>query len=280
MEFLKDKEGKIHINITKASDSVTQTSDDIKRSWAYLHKTDPELSRELFMYSFYKLGFTFGPFSTMQVAPVEVKLDIKVGSFFNVNTMQEEEISYIEYLNKIQNGEININIEDFSRQYILNHLDNKVFVSTPKGMALRNIKELSKDEESNNKRSFFLPEAYWSSQFKLSKNKEKDSFVPFIKIEDFPGSGTYSIYMAWGEGPKFNKSIDAGITYIRVDALGESNLSLAYGPSMIADNNSPSFSQIEPSSTNPEVTPVIKEEEFDRGFFIEKIGRFGYQNRP
>lgn len=52
----------------------------------------PDLARDLFLYNYYKLGFTFSPLAFMNLAPTKVKQAIKVGK----NLMMEVKLGKIE----------------------------------------------------------------------------------------------------------------------------------------------------------------------------------------
>jgi hypothetical protein len=97
-------------------------------------KESSDLARDLFMYNYYKSGFSFNPFSFMHLAPTKVKKAIRVGNG-----------TYIDFLNKVLSGDLmnNTDIQGFLQQYVRNHVDNKKLVFTPTGTTLTFIKEKS-----------------------------------------------------------------------------------------------------------------------------------------
>lgn len=72
----------ISINIQGVGGLAPYMKDEIRESWADLAR-NPETSQiatDLFLYNFYKLGFNFSPKAFMNLAPTEVKENIKVPS--------------------------------------------------------------------------------------------------------------------------------------------------------------------------------------------------------
>ena len=72
----------ISINIQGIGGLAPYMKDEIRESWADLAR-NPETSQiatDLFLYNFYKLGFNFSPKAFMNLAPTEVKENIKVPS--------------------------------------------------------------------------------------------------------------------------------------------------------------------------------------------------------
>lgn len=112
----------ISINIQGIGGLAPYMKDEIRESWADLAR-NPETSQiatDLFLYNFYKLGFNFSPKAFMNLAPTEVKENIKVPT-------ADGDRSYVDFMNEIMEDKFNINAETFARQYMLNHLDNKRF---------------------------------------------------------------------------------------------------------------------------------------------------------
>ena len=67
-----DKKGRVFIKVdTTGLD--TQQKEVLSTSWIDLHKTNPELSIQLFMYNFFKSGVGFNPKTFMSLVPTYVK---------------------------------------------------------------------------------------------------------------------------------------------------------------------------------------------------------------
>lgn len=145
MQFVtNEKTGDISMNVQGIGGLAPYQKDELKESWAELLKTEPDLARDLFMYNFYKLGFTFSPLAFMNLAPTELKLAIKVGrkwdSSANDGNGAWVERSYVDFLNDVKEGTVTANSEKFAKQYILNHLDNRRLVFTAKEAILNILK--------------------------------------------------------------------------------------------------------------------------------------------
>lgn len=223
MQFTTDeKTGKVSMNIQDIGGLESYQKDELKESWGDLMRNEEtrEIAQSLFLYNYYKLGFTYSPLAFMNLAPVEVKLGVQVGFDYNGNPK-----SYVDFLNDVQRGGIGINSNEFAKQYILNHTDNKRLVYTPKG---NSKKIISKLVYNNNvaQDSFVLDVSKLGkdgNDFLLKTAKKGEySFKPAIMMDDM-------IYMASSdEGAEFNVSSFGSMTYVRVDALGSSGKSLQY----------------------------------------------------
>lgn len=255
MQFVtNEKTGDISMNIQGIGGLAPYQKDELKESWAELLKIEPDLARDLFMYNFYKLGFTFSPLAFMNLAPTELKLAIKVGrkgdSSANNGNGAWVERSYIDFLNDVKEGTITVNSEKFAKQYILNHLDNRKLVFTAKGSNLKYLKTLVyKNGEA-------------VSNFTLDVNKLgddaknytiKDSTLPKNCVAFRPCIVVDGItYMCDSGNDKFNVSYDGSITYYKVSQLGTTNKSLQYvsdSETKIADSQT--YDDKMPGSTKP-----------------------------
>ena len=242
MQFVtNEKTGDISMNVQGIGGLAPYQKDELKESWAELLKTEPDLARDLFMYNFYKLGFTFSPLAFMNLAPTELKLAIKVGrkwdSSANDGNGAWVERSYVDFLNDVKEGTVTANSEKFAKQYILNHLDNRRLVFTAKGSNLKYLKTLVyKNGEA-------------VSNFTLDVNKLgddaknytiKDSTLPKNCVAFRPCIVVDGItYMCDSSNDKFNVSYDGSITYYKVSQLGTTNKSLQYvsdSESRLTDN--------------------------------------------
>lgn len=212
----------ISINIQGVGGLAPYMKDEIRESWADLAR-NPETSQiatDLFLYNFYKLGFNFSPKAFMNLAPTEVKENIKVPT-------ADGDRSYVDFMNDIMEDKFNINAETFARQYMLNHLDNKRFGLDAKSKTVLGILkslaiqagvarneftlDLSKIDKENGK-YFILKEN------KMAKSRQ---FVPMIKINTGQGQ---VIYMA----DSFDETKTSVMTYHKVDKLGTKGQSLQY----------------------------------------------------
>lgn len=212
----------ISINIQGIGGLAPYMKDEIRESWADLAR-NPETSQiatDLFLYNFYKLGFNFSPKAFMNLAPTEVKENIKVPT-------ADGDRSYVDFMNEIMEDKFNINAETFARQYMLNHLDNKRFGLDAKSKTVLGILkplaiqagvarneftlDLSKIDKENGK-YFILKEN------KMAKSRQ---FVPMIKINTGQGQ---VVYMA----DSFDETKTSVMTYHKVDKLGTKGQSLQY----------------------------------------------------
>jgi hypothetical protein len=234
MQFQTDeKTGKVSMNIQDIGGLAPYQKDELKESWGDLMRNEntAEIAQSLFLYNYYKLGFTYSPMAFMNLAPTEVKLAVQVGYDYNGNPQ-----SYVDFLNEVQKSRIGVNSQEFAKQYLLNHLDNTRLVLHPKGRSGKiisnlafekgvavnsftlNAKKLGKDANP-----FLLP----------SEDKGIDVFRPVIVIDDVA-------YLCNSGGDIFNQSTTGSMDYFRVDALGNAGKSLQYSSngittSMVAD---------------------------------------------
>lgn len=250
-EEQKGKEDKVTMNIEGIGGLASYQKEEIRDSWAELLEDFPQIADDLLLYNFYKLGFTFSPISFMHLAPTAVKEHIKVNN----------ELSYAEFLRKVEHGGISVDTDRFVQQYILNHLDNVRLVYSPKGDALKYLKLQ------------MIKNGVVQSQFEVDITDLKDDVAPQLTIKDksigedqiafrpILQMGTKSnpiYYMAVGTSGKFNVSDSPRITYRLVEGLGRTNVSLQYTNSAeVAQNNTPEVSETPEGSTTPEEVEYI-----------------------
>lgn len=222
MQFQTDeKTGKVSMNIQDIGGLAPYQKDEIKESWGDLmgNNETAELAQSLFLYNYYKLGFTFSPMAFMNLAPTEVKLNIQVGYDYNGNPQ-----SYVDFLNEVQKGRIGANSTEFAKQYMLNHLDNNKLVFNPKGNSGKIISRLAFEKGVANTK-FTLNAGKLgkdASPFLLSsKQKGILNFRPVIVIDDL-------VYMCNSREVIFNSTTTDSMDYYLVNALGASNKSLQY----------------------------------------------------
>ena len=282
MQFVtNEKTGDISMNVQGIGGLAPYQKDELKESWAELLKTEPDLARDLFMYNFYKLGFTFSPLAFMNLAPTELKLAIKVGrkwdSSANDGNGAWVERSYVDFLNDVKEGTVTANSEKFAKQYILNHLDNRRLVFTAKGSNLKYLKTLVyKNNEA-------------VSNFTLDVNKLgddaknytiKDSTLPKNCVAFRPCIVVDGItYMCDSSNDKFNVSYDGSITYYKVSQLGTTNKSLQYvsdSESRLTDNEQ--YDNNMEGNSSQEFIPENTPNSFNREEAINQIIDYGIKN--
>ena len=252
MQFSTDEDtNKISMNIQDIGGLAPYQKDEIRESWEdlLLNENTAEIAQSLFLYNYFKLGFTFSHLSFMNLAPTEVKLAIKVGYDYDGNSK-----SYVDFLNEVQEGKVGVNSQEFAKQYLLNHLDNERLVFNPKGRSGKiisnlafnngvaatsftlNAKKLGKDANP-----FLLP----------SEEKGLDIFRPVIVIDDL-------VYMCNSGESEFNQSSTGSMEYFLVESLGESGKSLQYNFNGEASKGTvPAKVKIQSNtSVEPEVTNV------------------------
>ena len=264
MQFVTDeKTGKVSMNIQDIGGLAPYQKDELKESWGDLMRNEDtaEIAQSLFLYNYYKLGFTYSPMAFMNLAPTEVKLAVQVGYDYDGNPK-----SYVDFLNDVQKSRIGVNNQEFAKQYLLNHLDNNRLVFHPKGRNGRlisnlafsdgvavssftlDIKKLGKEGNP-----FLLP----------SEEKGVSYFRPVIVIDNI-------VYMCSSNDEIFNASTTGSINYYKVDALGESGKSLQYSSnsmtvSAIADTE---VQEDGNTSVEPEVVNTV-----DTSMSIEELVR-------
>lgn len=282
MQFVtNEKTGDISMNVQGIGGLAPYQKDELKESWAELFKTEPDLARDLFMYNFYKLGFTFSPLAFMNLAPTELKLAIKVGrkwdSSANDGNGAWVERSYVDFLNDVKEGTVTANSEKFAKQYILNHLDNRRLVFTAKGSNLKYLKTLVyKNGEA-------------VSNFTLDVNKLgddaknytiKDSTLPKNCVAFRPCIVVDGItYICDSSNDKFNVSYDGSITYYKVSQLGTTNKSLQYvsdSESRLTDNEQ--YDNNMEGNSSQEFIPENTPNSFNREEAINQIIDYGIKN--
>lgn len=279
MQFVtNEKTGDISMNVQGIGGLAPYQKDELKESWAELLKTEPDLARDLFMYNFYKLGFTFSPLAFMNLAPTELKLAIKVGrkwdSSANDGNGAWVERSYVDFLNDVKEGTVTANSEKFAKQYILNHLDNRRLVFTAKGSNLKYLKTLVyKNGEA-------------VSNFTLDVNKLgddaknytiKDNTLPKNCVAFRPCIVVDGItYICDSSNDKFNVSYDGSITYYKVSPLGTTNKSLQYvsdSESRLTDNEQ--YDNNMEGNSSQEFIPENTPNSFNREEAINQIIDYG-----
>ena len=282
MQFVtNEKTGDISMNVQGIGGLAPYQKDELKESWAELLKTEPDLARDLFMYNFYKLGFTFSPLAFMNLAPTELKLAIKVGrkwdSSANDGNGAWVERSYVDFLNDVKEGTVTANSEKFAKQYILNHLDNRKLVFTAKGSNLKYLKTLVyKNGEAVSNFTLDVNKLgddaknYTIKDSTLPKNCA--AFRPCIVVDGIT-------YICDSSNDKFNVSYDGSITYYKVSQLGTTNKSLQYvsdSESRLTDNEQ--YDNNMEGNSSQEFIPENTPNSFNREEAINQIIDYGIKN--
>lgn len=224
----------------------SRTSNLITEAWAQAFNSDAvvhsdflqadipvkQLAQDLYFYNFYKLGYNFHPTSSMSLAPTLLKLGLTLNN-------GSSEIGYIDFINNVIDGKVNMDSSDlvsFAKQYILNHLDNKKFVYTPKGTARGTINAAAYSEQGG----------YWKNEFSISlkslgkevasqitinddslRGDNMKAFRPVIALER---DGNTAYYMANSSGDRFNvtSTADGTMIYRLVRAQGIKGQNIQY----------------------------------------------------
>lgn len=261
MQFVTDeKTGKVSMNIQDIGGLAPYQKDELKESWGDLMRNEDtaEIAQSLFLYNYYKLGFTYSPMAFMNLAPTEVKLAVQVGYDYNGNPK-----SYVDFLNDVQKSRIGVNSQEFAKQYLLNHLDNNRLVFHPKGRNGRLISSLA------------FSDGVAVSSFTLDVKKLGKEGNPFLLPSEEKGVSYFRpvividniVYMCDSNDVVFNASTTGSINYYKVDALGESGKSLQYSSnsmtvSTIADTEvqEDGNTSVEPEVVNTVDTSMSTEE--------------------
>ena len=227
MQFQTDeKTGKVSMNIQDIGGLAPHQKDELKESWGYLIRNEntAEIAQSLFLYNYYKLGFTYSPMAFMNLAPTEVKLAVQVGYDYDGNPK-----SYVDFLNEVQKSNIGVNSQEFAKQYLLNHLDNTKLVFNPKGRTGKVINTLA-FENGVAVNSFTLDAkklGKGANPFLLpSEDKSVNVFRPVILVDGVP-------YMCNSGEEIFNQSTTGSIDYYRVEALGDTGKALQYSSNIV-----------------------------------------------
>lgn len=275
MQFdVNEESGEVNANIQDIGGLAPYQKDEIRESWAELMEETPDLARDLFLYNYYKLGFTFSPLAFMNLAPTKVKQAIKVGKKSNDGGKTWEDRTYVDFLNDVLKGNLmdKVNINNFVEQYVRNHTDNRKLVFSPTGTNLSFIKKeaiknkvvqstftLDVQKLGEDKNIWLLP----------SSDKSIRVFRPFLMIEGV-------LYMAdnsrYGDFKDFNISNCDVIEYRKVSKLGDTNKSLQY----LSNSNSeskyeaPSSPKEGSTAADPEgLSPKVPE--FDKKQVVNEI---------
>ena len=247
-ENVKESKESLKLSINGMGGLQTNASNLMTEMWAEAAMSDQvvylngrefsvsQLAKDLYFYNFYHLGYNFHPTSFMSLAPTALKLDLRV----NTDT---EEMGYIDFINDVIDDNIKMDAADiisFAQQFILNHLDNKKFVFTPKGTAATTVI----------KKAFNNDTKQWQTKFTISMNElGKDvgrlftlsdetlkgenmfAFRPLLALEKTVDGQTSTVYyIADAKDSQFNHSVkgDGSMTYKQVYAQGNKGQAIQY----------------------------------------------------
>lgn len=275
MQFeVNEESGAVNANIQDIGGLAPYQKDEIRESWAELMEETPDLARDLFLYNYYKLGFTFSPLAFMNLAPTKVKQAIKVGKKSNDGGKTWEDRTYVDFLNDVLKGNLmdKVDINNFVEQYVRNHTDNRRLVFTPSGTALSFVKkEAIKNGVMQPAFTLDISKLGEEANMWLLPNPDKKvrAFRPFLMIGD-------TLYMAdnsrFGNLQDFNISNYDAIEYRKVSKLGDTNKSLQY----LSNSNSeskyeaPSSPKEGSTAADPEgLSPKVPE--FDKKQVVNEI---------
>lgn len=275
MQFdVNEESEEVNANIQDIGGLAPYQKDEIRESWAELMEETPDLARDLFLYNYYKLGFTFSPLAFMNLAPTKVKQAIKVGKKSNDGGKTWEDRTYVDFLNDVLKGNLmdKVNINNFVEQYVRNHTDNRKLVFSPTGTNLSFIKkEAIKNKVVQSTFTLDVQKLGEDKNIWLLPNSDKSIrvFRPFLMIEGV-------LYMAdnsrYGDFKDFNISNCDVIEYRKVSKLGDTNKSSQY-----LSNSNSEFKYEAPSSpkegstaADPEgLSPKVPE--FDKKQVVNEI---------
>lgn len=264
-----DTDNSVNVNIQGIGGLAPYQKEAIKDSWHELHEQFPQIAKDLFLYNYFKLGFAFSPLTFMNLAPVSVKQSFKVPSINNSDR------TYADYLKEIQGGGVRTNTEEFIKQFILNHLDNRRFTYEVKSKAVLEFlsrKGAYKAGFANNSFTVDVLEATSKDDklgrvFVTNTTKVGDNtvynFRPVIKIGN-------DIFMVSNTELGFAKSASPVATYVKVQSLGTKGMSLQYHSAKATTytNNMQTDSFIDGTT---ELVEDLIENPFDREVALDTI---------
>ena len=214
----------------KLIDGYTDRKDIITQLWAGLwNSSNPlyqDIAKKLFLYNFYKIGFGFSPSAFMTLTPTDLKESLEVATIGN-NT-----VNYNDYWKALKNETMSgLNVNDFFRQFIMNHLDENSLLYKCIGTNETYVKDFAYDSKSNTFKDSFIVSPglneYSNVTATLTKEVDEKNHIrkvrPLISIYDkSSGKQIYYIFNGTlaneGEVNNFNE-IPAGsaFSYVKVE---------------------------------------------------------------
>lgn len=278
----------IVLSMENTSNMQSFQSDAIRESWEDLFngKYDtfiagsPEEQRQiavdLFLYNFYKSGFSYTPFSFIHLAPAELKGELIVGKgdkYWDDEAKEYKDklITYRDILDEVLEGKIypetNMNsllMQEFAKAFIRNHVDNSRLAYTIRrgtnvykrfkavvGSGVLKDSFVVDLKKLHDVRSFFTISG--------KSTKESVAFKPCLIIDN-------QVYMANGAG-LFNVSLTETMEYVKIADIADldpediRNRTLDYTPNARPESekktsNQPSAPVIPIGSSSVEGQPV------------------------
>lgn len=189
-----------------------------------------EMAKNFYFYNYYRLGYNFHPTSSMSLAPTALKLDLRI-------TNDSRDDGYIDYIKDIINGKFDIDSNEminFAKQYILNHLDNKKLVFTPKSNARKACNGAYNESTKAWNSSFTVHlnsvDSNFRNQFLVTDDSLREGKIAWRPVLAIERDGVTSYYMAASNDAKFNVSdaADGSMTYRQVFAQGARGQQIQY----------------------------------------------------
>ena len=233
----------LRISVQGMGGLQSRTSNLITEAWAQAFNSEDvvslggmdfaikDLAEWCYYYNFYRLGYNFHPTSFINLAPTLLKLGLRTDT-------SSKENGYIDFINQVINGEVHLDASDlmmFAKQYMLNHLDNKKFVFSPKGHARSTVNNKAFNEAGgywNNEFSISLRELGKdvASQFTVRDDSLTEGMTAFRPIIALERNGNIVYYMANSSEEKFNvvPTANGTMRYKQVYVQGIKGKSIQY----------------------------------------------------
>lgn len=234
---VKSKEGGEVIVLSLEDSGAMQgfQSDAIRESWEDLYfgrydefmvgskEEQKQLAIDLFLYNYYKSGFSYTPFSFIHLAPAELKASLEC------YPGEENSITYADFLQDVLTGKLltDSDMQEFAVRFIQNHVDNNRLAYT-----LRPGSTLYKSFNANVK--VRTASGIMNNNFIVDLNRFEDSEKNFLTIKDPTLKERVAfkpciiidnvVYMAVGAGQEqFNVSANNTMEYQKVGEVSDFN---------------------------------------------------------
>lgn len=186
------EDGSVVMYLNNSGSYSLPVKDSIRESWESLldNPITRDIAFDLYMYSYYQSGFGFGVLGFNHLAPLELKMQLLVN----------ESTSYKKFLNGM--GDVNINLERFTKNFLSKFRDDYTLVYTPKGEQYNYITD----------KIYASGIAAESIEIDGTIKEHKDVVIPFILKSD--NTSTFfkpaimvdnHLYICNGNGDVFNE---------------------------------------------------------------------------
>lgn len=187
-----------------------------------------DLAEGLYFHNFFRMGYNFHPTVFMNLTPTFLKLGL------NIN----DETDYLGFIRDVIAGKKSLDAlggNQFTKQYLLNHLDNKEFVYYPSGNARRAVSHAWDSEAGGWRNSFSL--SYKSLDesvrglYTIKDKLIKQGLVAFKPVIAITQGNQTAYYMAESNHPGGFNVVDTAngiITYRKVYAQGSKGDHIQY----------------------------------------------------